>query len=337
MLPKGRVAVCLLAFPGCDVVRVLQQEWIPAMNVRPSAIPGAILSLLVVLIAAEARGQTTNVTGTWIIVKKLDAEGVYWPSKVQLTSSGRFTDSLGFPNPSGQDGGTWAITPPDMISFWYTRSAVFLDGNLNADNTYMYGVIDNGIIGDYWAFRFDFDLQTDVAPDSMVYSNKVRVYDALTTRMAISSCTGDSCAFRINNGAWISDTGTIHSGDTVQVRQISSSLGGTKTDLTLTLAGLPTTFSVTTRSPTHTLRTGTVRSAGRNATVFKALGNRLAAAQQFAGTSTVANVYSLTGRKLERVVSNGNSRLLDLGREEGASRGLTVVQVQEQRGIAPRQ
>ena len=123
------------------------------MKSRPLVILSVLLCLLGVLVAGEARSQTASVVGNWVMTKRLDTEGMFWVSDVEFKSDGTFTDASAVPHPPGADAGTWSLTPPDSIFLWYPHAAIFLDAIVSSDGTYMAGVIDNGVLGDFWASR----------------------------------------------------------------------------------------------------------------------------------------------------------------------------------------
>jgi uncharacterized repeat protein (TIGR01451 family) len=88
-----------------------------------------------------------------------------------------------------------------------------------------------------------------VEPNTPIASNTIQI-DGINSPAAIAivSCTGSACQYRINGGDWLSEAGTVLKGDTVTVRQISSAVFNTQTDLYLTIGGVSEPFRVTTRA-----------------------------------------------------------------------------------------
>jgi uncharacterized repeat protein (TIGR01451 family) len=95
---------------------------------------------------------------------------------------------------------------------------------------------------------FAFTAATDANPSTPIASNTIEV-DGINSpaAIAIPSCTGSACQYRINSGDWQADAGTILNGDKVTVRLTSSNAFNVRTDLTLEIGGVSSTFSVTTR------------------------------------------------------------------------------------------
>ncbi len=126
----------------------------------------------------------------------------------------------------------------------------------------MYGSISQGSIGYFFADRFEFAPQAGVALGTPIESNTITVVGSYP--VSIASCTSTSCEYRIDGGAWTSAPATVSSGQTVQVRQVSSPVPGTTTDLALTLGPpVATTFSVTTlQAPAITSPSATTFTVG---------------------------------------------------------------------------
>jgi len=90
---------------------------------------------------------------------------------------------------------------------------------------------------------FAFVDQTGVALNTLVTSNAITV-SGINTAAPISVTGGE---YEINgSGTWTGVVGTVNNGNTVRVRQTSSSSFSTTTDCTLTIGGVSDTFSVTT-------------------------------------------------------------------------------------------
>jgi hypothetical protein len=89
---------------------------------------------------------------------------------------------------------------------------------------------------------FTFADQTDVAPNTVVESNVITV-SGINTGAPISIADGE---YSINGGTYTAAVGTVNNGNTVRVRQTSSSAYSTTTNATLTIGDVSDTFSVTT-------------------------------------------------------------------------------------------
>lgn len=90
--------------------------------------------------------------------------------------------------------------------------------------------------------QFTFNDQTNVALNSLIESNQVTIA-GIETSSPISITGGE---YSINNGAYTPLAGTVQNGQSVRVRQTSSSSYSTTTNATLTIGGVSDTFSVTT-------------------------------------------------------------------------------------------
>ncbi len=88
----------------------------------------------------------------------------------------------------------------------------------------------------------NFTAQTSVAPNTVVNSNSITV-SGINIAAQISIVGGD---YSVDGGAYTSAVGTVTNGQTVTVRQTSSSNFGTTTDAVLTIGGISGIFSVTT-------------------------------------------------------------------------------------------
>lgn len=102
--------------------------------------------------------------------------------------------------------------------------------------------------------------QTDVALTSIVESNTTTLRD-INSSATISVTSGSS--YRINGGIYTDAAGTVHNGDSVQVRHISSENFSTSVSTTLTIGGVQMTFKSTTLSKdTTTIATLNVKDFG---------------------------------------------------------------------------
>ncbi|MCX7769887.1 MAG: hypothetical protein N2202_02270, partial [Proteobacteria bacterium] len=127
-------------------------------------------------------------------------------------------------------------------------------------------IYNSGIMGkcyteDTTPEPYNFTDITMAIPATVVESDTITVTGInAPTAITISGCTSNNCEYRINGGAWKSESGVVLNGDKVKVRQVSSSNYNTTTDLILNIGGVIDTFSVTTISR-YTITT-TVTPAG---------------------------------------------------------------------------
>jgi hypothetical protein len=94
--------------------------------------------------------------------------------------------------------------------------------------------------------QFTFTDQTNVPRSSVRTSNSITV-SGINAPSAIS-ISGNSGQYRINSGSWRTTLSTVNNGNTVTVRQTSSSSYSTSRGTTLNIGGVSDTFTVTTES-----------------------------------------------------------------------------------------
>lgn len=106
---------------------------------------------------------------------------------------------------------------------------------------------------------FSFTDSTEVELDTSVESNEIIVGGlGRATDISISSCTSTECMYSINSGAYTNTPSTVVNGNTVKVKQVSSSQYQTSTNLTLTIGDTSDTYTITTKAAPQA-RTGTTR------------------------------------------------------------------------------
>lgn len=93
---------------------------------------------------------------------------------------------------------------------------------------------------------FAFAPQTGVALNAVITSNTITV-SGINTAAPISVAGGE---YSINGGAFTSASGNVNNSDTVAVRVTSSGSYSTTTNTTLTIGGVSSAFSVTTKAGT---------------------------------------------------------------------------------------
>lgn len=123
------------------------------------------------------------------------------------------------------------------------------------------------IAGPFTGFNANFDLQSmtvtsivlgvDTNPDAFSFTSTAPLQNAvtasntititgITTATAISIAGGLNSEYSIDGGAWTNAPGTIRNNHTVQVRHTAAAGFGATTTTTLTIGGVPGTFSSTT-------------------------------------------------------------------------------------------
>lgn len=115
--------------------------------------------------------------------------------------------------------------------------------------------------------QFVFNDQTGVELSTVITSNIITV-SGITVASPISITGGGT--YSINGGAYTNVASNVINGDTITVRQTSSSSYSTKTDATLTIGGVSDTFSVTTKAQTAQ---GALYAAFNNYGLYKYEGN----------------------------------------------------------------
>jgi hypothetical protein len=93
---------------------------------------------------------------------------------------------------------------------------------------------------------FVFTEQNAVPLSTLVTSNTVSV-TGINSPTSISVSGGE---YSINNGTFTAAIGAVLNGDTVTVRQVSAGTFLTKTEAILTIGGVGSTFSITTKANT---------------------------------------------------------------------------------------
>lgn len=89
---------------------------------------------------------------------------------------------------------------------------------------------------------FSFTDVTGAAVSTLYTSNTITVA-GINAPSTISITGGE---YSINGGAWVTASGTVSNGNTVQVRGTSPSAGGATTNVALTIGGVSDTYSITT-------------------------------------------------------------------------------------------
>ena len=176
---------------------------------------------------------------------------------------------------------------------------------------------------------FTFTDQTNVPVNSARISNTIKVSGTNGAAIiSISSCSSALCEYSVSGTDYTSAAGTVNNGDTVTVRQTSSSNFSTTTSLTLNISGVTDTFSVTTMAmPNGPDLTGSWTSLYLTAKikVMKILSGTLRIrniGNRDAGTFKVAFYLSEDGRKLGPQLTIPNVTTVK-GLSSGAAKDIT--------------
>ena len=155
---------------------------------------------------------------------------------------------------STNGGTTWSAystTTPSTVSLndqVKVRQTSSSDFSTTTDTTLTIGGVSDTfslttLAADTMPDDFAFLDQSGVALSTLVTSNSITV-SGINTVAPISVTGGE---YEINgSGTWTGVAGTVNNGNTVRVRQTSSSTFSATTDCTLTIGGASDTFSLTT-------------------------------------------------------------------------------------------
>ena len=152
----------------------------------------------------------------------------------------------GTPQSNGQDvymGAAW-WGEPRFFSGLIDEVQIFSRSLSNEEIAAIHGAGSSGVCipADTKPEQFTFTDQTGVALNTVFESNDITVA-GINASSPISITGGE---YSINGGAYTLAAGTVENGQTVKVRQTSSSSHSTTTNATLTIGGVSDTFSVTT-------------------------------------------------------------------------------------------
>lgn len=139
-----------------------------------------------------------------------------------------------------------AVTGPATISSSFTPTGtqvrvqfgIWDFGALTYDNL----TIGSGSSADTTPNAFSFTDVTGAAVSTVYTSNAITVA-GINAASAISVTGGE---YRVNGGTWVTSSGTVNAGDSIQVRRTSSGSLSTTVSVVLTIGGVSDTFSITT-------------------------------------------------------------------------------------------
>ncbi len=153
-------------------------------------------------------------------------------------------------NGSAYTGAAGSVIAGDVVAVRQTSSASF---GTKTTATLTVGTFSAAfdvttIAADTTPDAFSFTAQTNVAVGAVATSNTVTIVGINTA--APVSITGGT--YSLNGGVYTAVSGTLKNGDTLTLRQTSSSANNTKTTATVTVGGVSATFDVTTTSAVNT-------------------------------------------------------------------------------------
>jgi hypothetical protein len=182
--------------------------------------------------------QTDLALGTAVESNTITVSGINTASPISIVggeysvNGGAYTALAGTVN----NGSTVQVRQTSSANFSTLTTATLTIGGVNG----AFNVTT--LAADTTPDAFSFTPQTNVALITVVESNTITV-SGINTASPISVTAGGE--YSVNGGAYTAAAGTVNNGDTVRVRQTSSSSVLTKTDVTLTIGGVASTFSVT--------------------------------------------------------------------------------------------
>jgi serine protease len=171
---------------------------------------------------------------------------------------------------------------------------------------------------------FSFTPQTGVALNTLITSNAITVGGInAATPISITGCTSSQCAFNINNSAtWkpYGSSSTVVNGNTVKVRQNSSSSQSATTSLILGIGGVSGSFSVTTGAM------GVLQFSSPVYSVGEAGGTVTLTVNRTGGSSGVASVHYATanGTAASYTDYTAKNGTLNWGAGDGSAKTITV-------------
>ena len=210
-------------------------------------------------------GSGYNGSSYFLDFLEYDPAADTWTTKANFAGTGRShavglsTGSKGYIGTGYGNGFKTDFWEYDAVADAWAQKADF--GGLGRSYATGFSIGDKGYIGagygygailfkDFWEYEstdttpdpFTFTDQIDVALSTVITSNTITVA-GINIPAPISIAGG---TYAINGGSYTSASGVVSNADTVTVQQTSSGSSSTTTDATLTIGGVPDTFSVTT-------------------------------------------------------------------------------------------
>jgi hypothetical protein len=195
-----------------------------------------------------------------------------WTIKASLPEGSRY-DAVGFSIGSrGYIGMGYLVTDSAIFykDFWeydpgtdvWTQKTDF--GNTARQAAVGFNIAGKGYVGTGWDGSsyikdfWEYDSGLDMVPDQFTFTDQMEVElsTVITSNTITVAGLGAAAIISITGGEYSTDGGTsftsadelVNNGDTVIVRQTSSSNYSIKTDATLTIGGVSDAFSVTTKA-----------------------------------------------------------------------------------------
>jgi hypothetical protein len=241
--------------------------------------------------------QTDVPLNTLIESNAVTVTGINYSAYISITN-GEYSVSTN----GGSTWSTYSATTPalvnlnDQVKVRQTSSSSF---STKTDATLTIGGVSDTfsvttLAADTTPDAFSFVDQSNVALNTVITSNTITV-SGINTGAPISITGGE---YEINNsGTWTNVAGRVYNGNTVRMRQTSSSNFSTQTDGTLTIGGISDAFSVTTAAPDATPdpfafidRTGVGLSAVITSNTISVSGINIAATISITG-----GIYAING------------------------------------------
>ena len=196
--------------------------------------------------------QTGVALNTTVTSNTITVSGINAATSITITggtysiNGGSYTSSAGTVN----NGNTVTVRQTSSGSYSSTTNATLTIGGVNGT----FSVTTQSAPVDTTPDPFTFTAQTGVALNTTVTSNTITV-SGINSAASITITGG---TYSINGGAYTSSAGTVNNGNTVAIRQTSSSSYSSSTNATLTIGGVSGTFSVTTQNTPPETRPMTV-------------------------------------------------------------------------------
>lgn len=203
--------------------------------------------------------QTGLAPGTVATSDSITVSGINAAAPISVSNGSYSINNGGFTQNSGEvnNGDGVRVRQTASSGFSTTTTAVLNIGGVTAD----FSVTTQA--ADTTPDAFSFTSQTGAALSAVAASNAITV-SGINTGSPVSIANGE---YSLNGGAYTAQAGTVNNGDSVTVRQTSSSAYGTTTVATLTIGGVNGTFSVTTQQATTTVISAPSVTYASNGTV----------------------------------------------------------------------
>lgn len=188
--------------------------------------------------------QTDVIAGELIVSNEITVDDINSAAEISITggeysiNNGDFTSVAGTVN----DGDTVRVRVAASSAPSGTAEVTLTIGGVSDTFTVTTAAATGG--NDSTPDAFSFTAVTSANTNTLVTSNTITVSGIDTA--AVISITGGE--YSIGGGTFTSEAGMINNGEEVRLRVMSSSQNSTSTDATLSIGGVSTTFTVTTKA-----------------------------------------------------------------------------------------